>query len=211
MIAAAITAVPQIIKGISGMVQAGKGMRLRKKLVRPTEQANPLYQQNVALAEQMSKQGLPQQQYNNQLNNIQRNQAGVLARGLGGRNNLASILRASNDATNNLMSQDASARMNNQRFAFGQRGILANAQERAFAYNQKGKYEDDMNYANSLIGAGRQNTMGALDGLSSIGQQYLASQDGMGGGSSAGTTSDTNPYSRFSFNGSTIRPRNNKW
>lgn len=181
MIAEAITAVPQIIKGISGAFQAGKGMRLRKKLVRPTEVANPLYQQNVALAEQMARQGLPQQQYNNQLNNIQRNQAGVLARGLGGRNNLASVLRASNDATNNLVAQDATARMGNQRFAFGQRGILANAQERAFAYNQKGKYEDDMNYANSLIGAGRQNTMSAYDGLSTIGQQYMAGQEGMGG------------------------------
>ena len=181
-IGAIASAVPQVVKGISGIFQARKGNRLRKSLVRPTEVANPLYQQNVAMAEQMGRVGLPQEQYNNQLNNISRNQAGVLRRFGGSGNNLASILRASNDATNNLVADDSGARMNNQRFAFGQRGILANAQERAFAYNKKGRYEDDMNYANSLIGAGKQNQMSALDGLSTIGQQYMAGEQGGGYG-----------------------------
>ncbi len=192
LIAAGISAVPQLFKGISGLFQAGKGNRLRKSLVRPTEVVNPLYQQNVALAEQMGRTGLPQQQYNNALNNINRNQAGVLRRFGGSNQSLASILRGSNDATMNLDAQDAQARLGNQRFAFGQRGILAQMQDKAWNYNNVQKYDENMNYANSLIGAGKQNQNSALDGISTIAQNYMAGEQG-GGGQGGGQVQSSAP------------------
>jgi len=136
------------------------------------------------MAENMARTGLPQEQYNNQLNNIQRNQAGALGsfgRRGGATGSLASIVRAGNDATNNLVSQDAQARMQNQRFAFGQRGIMGQQRLAKWDWDKRQKYQENAQAASALQSAGRQNMMGALDGLSSLGQTAI--MGGMGGGS----------------------------
>lgn len=180
---AAIAAAPQIIQGIGGILGLGKGKRNAKKTTRPVEPVNPLFQKNVAMAENMARTGMPQQQYNNQLNNIQRNQAGALSRfgrNGGGTGSLASIVRAGNDATGNLNSQDAMARVNNQRFAFGQRAQLANEQNRVWDYNNKQRYEENAASNAQQIGSNKQNIMNSLTGLSQIGQLGMMNGGGQG-------------------------------
>ena len=180
----ALAALPSLVKGVSGIVQASKGRKLAKANVRPQYEIPKEFQQNVAMAENMARTGLPQEQYNNQLNNIQRNQAGALGsfgRRGGATGSLASIVRAGNDATNNLVSQDAQARMQNQRFAFGQRGIMGQQRLAKWDWDKRQKYQENAQAASALQSAGRQNMMGALDGLSSLGQTAI--MGGMGGGS----------------------------
>lgn len=177
-----ISAIPSVFQGIQGLFQVGKGNRLAKANIRPVEQVNPLIAKNAALAEQMGQNGMASQQYNNALNNIGRNQAGAYRQAaMGGNNNIASLLRAGNDATMNLDVKDQNDRLNNQRFAFGQRGQLAQEQNRVFDWNHKQKYREQAAAAAALQGAGRQNTMGAVNSLSQLGQYAMMGQNGGGG------------------------------
>lgn len=161
-----------LLKAGTGLWQTIKGNRIDKKNPFPVEQANPIFQKNVAIAENMARTGMPQQQYNNALNNIGRNQAGAI-RQLGRSANpsagLASVLRAGNDATINLDTQDANARLNNQRFAFGQRLNLAQEQNRVFDWNKRQKYLGLLAKSQGMIGAGMQNLMGGFNDATRIG------------------------------------------
>lgn len=181
----AAAAVPSLVKGVAGIFDIFGGKKRARNNVRPMAQVNENYLKNVALAEQMGRQGLPQQQYNLGLQNIQRNQSGVLgalSRSSNPNAGLQGLLRASNDATMGLDVQNANARLNNQRFAFGQRANLANEQQRVWDWNQKGRYLEEAQAAAQQIGSGKQNAFGALTDLSQLGQSAIAG--GIGGGAS---------------------------
>lgn len=182
---AAVAAVPSVVKGIAGLFGIGAGKRRARRNIRPTAEVNENYLKNVALAENMGRTGLPQQQYNRAFQNIGRNQASALntiSRSANPSAGVNSLLRSSNDAVLNLDMQDANARLNNQRFAFGQRANLAQDQQRVWNWNKRDKYLEEAQAAADEIGAGRQNAFGALDNLSVLGQQYLASEEGGGSG-----------------------------
>lgn len=179
--ALAAAAAPSLIKGIGGLFGIGAGKRRARRNIRPVAEVNENYLKNVALAENMGRTGLPQQQYNRSLQNIGRNQASAfntLSRSANPSAGINSLLRSSNDAVLNLDVQDANARLNNQRFAFGQRANLAQDQQRVFNWNKIAKYNEEAQAAAEQIGAGRQNSFGALTDLSQIGQQYLAAENG---------------------------------
>jgi len=179
--AAGISAIPSIIKGVSGLFQIGKGNRLAKQNVRPTQLVNENIAKNAAMAEQMANQGLPQAQYNQAIQGINRNQSGAYA-GLGRSANpsagLASLVRAGNDAVLGLTAADSQARIGNQRFAFGQRSALANEQKDVFNWNSKQKYIENAQAAAALQGAGRQNAFGGLSDLATIGQTVSTAGQG---------------------------------
>lgn len=129
------------------------------------------YKQNLAMANHMARVGMPQQQYDNQLNAISRNQAGGLQQ-LGMSANpgagLASIVRAGNDANNNLNAQDAAQRQNNQRYAIQQNGIMGQQQLAKQQYDKFDKYTENFNKAQALRGAsnaGMNNAVNSLSGL----------------------------------------------
>jgi len=168
-----------LAKGLTGIVQGLKARKLDKQNPFPTENANPIFQKNAAIAENMARTGLPQQQYNNALNNIQRNTAGVLTSfgRSGNKGGLASILRGSNDAVLNLDAQDANARMQNQRFAFGQRTNLAQEENRVFDWNKRQKFLMLKTQSEALKGAGMQNLMGAFNDTTQLGAMGLMGQN----------------------------------
>lgn len=166
----ALAAAPSVIKGVAGIADIIKGNKRAKGNKFPIEQVNAQLQQNAAIAQNMARTGLPQQQYNNSYNNIMRNQAGALssfARNPRG-NNLASLLRASNDATMGLDAADSSARMNNQRFSLGQNQVLANEQNRVWDWNNRQRYIQQAQSIAQQIGAGKQNAFGALEDRKSV-------------------------------------------
>lgn len=199
-IALAAAAVPSLVKGISGLLGIGKGNRMAKRNVRPVEQVNPLIAQNAAMAENMARTGLPQEQFNISNQGLQRNlSAGVrsLGRSANPSAGLASIVRAGNDAVLNLGAQDAQARMQNQRFAFGQRAQLANEQNRVFDWNQRRKFQENAQAASEQLNTGRQNAFGSLTDASMLAQSYFGSQDGQNGGDNGSFTQRYN--------------RNNSW
>ena len=173
--AALISAAPAALKGIQGLLQGAKGSKLAKKNIRPTYEIPQEFQQNLAIAENMGRVGLPQQQYTQGLQNIQRSQtAGLRQLGRMGRGgNVAGLARAGMDATLGLDVADANARMSNQRAAMGYRSQIGQQQLAKQQYDKFGRYEEDAAAAEALKGAGRQNVMGAFSDLSRVGLTYM--------------------------------------
>jgi hypothetical protein len=129
----------------------------------------------------MAQQGIPQQSYNNQVNAINRNQAGALmtlGRSANPGANLASIVRAGNDANNNLNAEDAMQRNRNTLALIQQRGILAQQKQNTFNYNYKDKYSENLAKSQALRGAETQNISGGLTDLGQIGSMYAMAQSG---------------------------------
>jgi hypothetical protein len=180
MAAQLLAAIPSVIKGVSGLIQSAKGKKLAKQNVRPTYEIPKEFQQNLAIAENMGRVGLPQQQYNQAQQNFQRNQAGALRQfgRMGNPRGLAGMVRAGNDATMNLDVADAQARLANQRAAMGYRGQMGQQQLAKQQWDRFGKYQENAAAASALMGAGRQNQMGALSELSQVGQLGMMGEEG---------------------------------
>ena len=181
--AALISAAPAALKGIQGLFQGAKGAKLAKKNIRPTYEIPQEFQQNLAIAENMGKVGLPQQQYTQGLQNIQRGQtAGLRQLGRMGRGgSVAGLARAGMDATLGLDVADANARMRNQQSAMGYRSQIGQQQLAKQQWDKFGKYGEQAAAAEALKGAGRQNVMGALSDLSEVGLTYMSNNAGGGG------------------------------
>jgi hypothetical protein len=175
--AALISAAPAALKGIQGLFQGAKGAKLAKKNIRPTYEIPQEFQQNLAIAENMGRVGLPQQQYTQGLQNIQRGQtAGLRQLGRMGRGgSVAGLARAGMDATLGLDVADANARMNNEGIAMGYRSQIGQQQLAKQQYDKFGKYEEQAAAAEALKGAGRQNVMGGLSDMANIGMTLIGS------------------------------------
>lgn len=180
----AIAAIPSVLKAGQGIMQGIKGNKLAKQNIRPTYEIPKEFQQNLAIAENMAKIGLPQQQYNQAQQNFQRNQANALRQfnRMGNPRGLAGIVRAGNDATLGLDVADAQARMSNQRNAMGYRSQIGQQQLAKQNYDKFMKFNEQADSAAALQGAGRQNVMGGLTELSQIGQMAMMNGSKMGGG-----------------------------
>lgn len=118
----------------------------------------------------MSQVGLPQQQYNNQLNNINQNQSAGISALNNSANpgaNIASVVRAGDNATGALNAQDAVARNNNMLQLLKQRQVLAQQKDKAWDWNYQQKYLGNLAKSQALQGAGNANLNGALNDASS--------------------------------------------
>ena len=186
-VAALISAAPAALKGIQGIFQGIKGKKMAKANVRPTYQIPTGFVKNVAESEAEARTGLPQQQYNRALQNIQRSQAANLRQigrtGRGG--SVAGLARAGMDATLNLDVADAEARARNRQMARGYRTQLSQQELAKQSYDKFAKYEEDAAAAEALMGAGRQNVMGGLSDAARVGMTYMAGQEGYGGDGSS--------------------------
>lgn len=185
-IGAGLAAAGSAAKGISGASQVRKGKKMLKKAKDPGFQIPEEYKTNLAQAEQMSRQGLPAEQYNLATTNIQRGtQAGL--RQLGRMSNpfagIAGLARGQSDALASLDAANAAARRQNLLGAMGARTQLAQAKLAQQQYAQQ-RYMDQVNQANAMIGAGRQNVAGALGGIANIGMGLATA--GMGSGQTMG-------------------------
>lgn len=167
--------IPSLVKGIQGIGQGIKGNKLAKQNKRPTYEIPKEFQQNLAIAENMGRIGLPQQEYNRAQQNFQRNQASALRQfnRMGNPRGLAGIVRAGNDATLGLDVADAQARMSNQRNAMGYRSQIGQQQLAKQNWDKMQLFGEKADAAAALQGAGRQNVMGELSELSQLGQMAL--------------------------------------
>jgi len=180
-----------------GAIGAGKqkreGRRMLASAVDPGYVIPDEFKKNVGEAENMARVGLPSEQYNLATTNIQRGtQAGL--RQLGRMSNpfagIASLQRGQNDALAGLDASNAAARRQNMLGAMNARSAMAGQKLAQQQYSQQA-YADQVNQANALIGAGRQNAAGALGSLGQFGMyQSLYGNSGQGRGSNtAGTKS----------------------
>lgn len=209
--AALIAAAPSVIKGVQGLFQGAKGRKLAKQNKRPTYEIPREFQQNLAIAENMGRVGLPQQQYNQAQQNFQRNQASALRQfgRMGNPRGLAGIVRAGNDAMLGLDVADAQARLQNQRNAMAFRTQVGQQQLAKQEWDKMRKFGENAEAASALMGAGRQNVMGALSELSQVGQMAMMTGSGGGKGVSANPTYNANfNPSQFMSNAGMSSPMN---
>lgn len=181
-----------VISGITGLIQKHKGNKLLKSLQYPTEELPAEYQQNQNLAQTMAATGLPSEQYNLAMKNIQRQQLMALRAAndrRGGLNVLPALLQGGNDATLKLDAANAQQRIANQRNLMTVNNQLGGLKRDIFDKNIRQKYMNDYSYAMSLKGIGNQNFVGGLDKLAAGGLGLLGTKksnnyagiDGTGG------------------------------
>lgn len=178
-------------KAISGASQVKKGKRALARAVDPGYEIPKEFERNLGQAEQMSKVGLPSEQYNLASTNIQRGtQAGLrqLSRMSNPFAGIAGLQRGQSDAFAQLDASNAAARRQNILQAMGARRELAGQKLSKQQYAQQG-YFDKVNQANAMIGAGRQNVAGGLSTIGNVGTSMV----GLGYNRNIPNTLNTNP------------------
>ncbi len=187
-----------LIKGGIGIFQNAKANKMLKKLQYPTMSVPSAIRENKVQAELDANVGLPSEQYNNAMKNIQRNQVNSLAYGANSRMGLG-LVSALNDNANNATAEldaaDAAARMSNKAALRGVNSELGNWQHQVWKNNVKDKYDRDYEYAMNLKGAGRQNTMSGVDSLAAAGLSF--GQSGGFKGNNAHTQVGNVPSSHY--------------
>lgn len=194
LIAAAAQAATQKINGnitmLIGGLQALKAKKLLKNLSYPTEQMPQEVLENQTIARTMANQGLPSEQYDKAMKNIQRQQMGAV-RAAGDRRGvlgaLSTIQQGSNDALEGLAGLDAEKRQQNQNTLMNVNNQVAGWKSQLYDVNVRSKYNRDYDYAMQLKGAGWQNLMKGLDKRSAAIPQLLGSAGSpLGGGGTGG-------------------------
>lgn len=157
-----------LVGGITGLFQRRKANKMLKSLSRPTYAIPEEITRSQKMAEMAAQEGLPSAQYNKAMQNIQRQQSNALAGATDRRSALMAlpkIQQAANDAALGLDVQDAQARMQNQRTLYGVSNTTAGYKNKQFEINQMQPYQQQRDYAMSLLGAGNQNFTGGIDKL----------------------------------------------
>ncbi len=163
---------------IGGLFKGGKARRQKREGRRLLAEAGDPDYVIPSEITQAAAEGLPQQQYDQAMKNIQRQQMQAISGAQDRRGGLASIGKIqdnTNNATLGLDVADAKARQQNQR-------TLAQYKDKAWDWNTRQRFERKYNYAQSLIGAGNQNAAGAFD--QAIGGIGMGANALLGGGMS---------------------------
>lgn len=175
----------------SGLISAGVGA-LQRHASNKWLAANPTpiegmpseVTQNQALAQGMAGQGLPSEQYNKAMQDIQRSQLLALRssqdrRGATGL--ISSVQGGTNDATVNLNARDAAMRVQNQRNLMAVNNQVAGWKHNLYNSNVRQPYNMNYKYRMGELGAGNANLVGGLDKIST-GAFKLAGSGYLGGG-----------------------------
>lgn len=156
-----------LVGGVTGLIQKGKAKRLLK-----AAGEQPLYNipqeilRNQKMAELGAAEGMPSQQYNNAMKNIQRSQTNALSGALDRKSALMALPRLqqqANDAYGNLDVQDAQMRRQNQQTLYNVGNTTAQYRDKAWNTNELQPWQRKYNYAQNLLGAGNQNLMSGID------------------------------------------------
>lgn len=174
-----------LVKGIVGKSQKNQGNKILSGLQYPTESVPGEEIQNQNLAQQQAGTGLPSDQYEQAMRNIQRQQL-VSIQGSqsrrGGLGSIAGIQQGTNDATLNLDTADAKQKIANQNNLMKVNNSLASWKDKVWQNNVKGKYNQQYNYGMGLVGQGNQNLVGGVDQSIAGGGQAAYGSGLYGGG-----------------------------
>ena len=168
--------IPLAVAAASAIYQGIKGAKQSRDAKKRQEEADAMNASNLADARRMALTGMPEAEYQRQLQNIYRNQSAALA-GLRDRRSAlagaANIQQATNDALSNLGAQDAQMRRQAEQTALGQANRIAADKGQQAAYERE--------YGQALTGAALQNVFNTAG----YGAMALS-----GSGSAAGTNND---------------------
>lgn len=197
-----VSALGSVLQGASQRRQARE---LEAQNQRPVYTPSPELAQNRALALQQSRVGLPEQVYNNQLNQIQQNFATGL-RQIGLRGNTAvnanSLVSGVNQSVQNLNALDAQAR---------QQGTLNLMQANtALSNERRGIFQDQLNQymfnAQNIASMRRAGTQNIFGGLGLLAQGALMGT--FNGNNNNSATTGANQVARNTVNPNTLQPLN---
>ena len=158
-----------LIGGVTGYLQKRKA----KKLLQAAGD-QPLYNipqeifRNQKQAELNAQEGMPSQQYNNAMKNIQRSQTNALSGALDRRSALMALPRLqqqASDAYGNLDAKDAAMRTQNQQTLYNVGNTTAQYRDKEWNTNKMQPWQRKYNYGMQLLGAGNQNFTSGLEKL----------------------------------------------
>lgn len=200
-IGAGISAASSLYGMYQGHQQKKAGEKALKNLNKPSyEIPKELYDQ-LSDAEKMDVEGLPAEQKKQFVQNLERSQQSALkasADRKGGLMGLQSSMQQETDAYTNLVSMDAAARkeseLRKQQAISQARAGIASAKERQFDIAQ-GDYQQQLQSAQAMQGAGMQNIMGGIQGLGSTALSLGSTMYKPGGGGAPSGSSMVNPGS----------------
>ena len=172
-----------------GLHQYFEGKKMEKGNKRPTYEIPPEIQQNLTASQHAALQGLPEEQKRQYLSNLQRSGAYALSQSSsrkGGLAGVASVNDQQNQGYSNLLSQDAGARMENQKAVYGMRQNMADYKDQAFQFNRVDPFYELQARAEAMKGAGIQN----------IGNSFQIAGGGQGSGGT-GTVQQQAPNRQY--------------
>lgn len=155
-----------------GAWQYFKGKQEEKNNPRPTYQIPDEIKQNLSQAQMMALEGLPAEQKQQYIQNLQRtsnfalNAMSSRKSGLAG---LSGLVQNQNDAYGNLLSQDSAARQQNRQMAMQQGQVMANYKDSAYQQNQSNPYYEKTAQAQAMQGAGLKNIFGGIQSAANYG------------------------------------------
>jgi hypothetical protein len=189
-----------LVSGITGYFQKRKA----KKLLQAAGE-QPLYNipqeilRNQKTAELNAQEGMPSQQYNNAMKNIQESQRNALSGAIDRRSALMAlpgIQRTTNSAYGNLDAQSAQMRRQNQQTLYNVGNTTAQFRDKAWNTNELQPWQRKYNYGMQLLGTGNQNFTGGLEKfLGGVGQTAFPSGINLGG--SKKTTPERDDFGAF--------------
>lgn len=189
-----------------GNKQKKAGEAALSKLKKPVYEIPKELYDNLSDAEKMQVEGLPAEQKKQFVQNTQRAQQSALkaqADRKGGLMGLQSAMQQETDAYTNLVSMDAAAtkesEIRKQQQIQNARGAIAGAKNTQFNV-QNQNYQQELQGAQGMIGAGQQNFMNGLQGLGSTALSLGAA--GVGGGGDAGGGGMTNLQNAYNASNS---------
>jgi len=191
-------AAPLIQTGF-GLSQYFKGKKAAADLVRPEYEIPPEIAQNMSAAQLQALEGLPAEQKQQYVENIQRGTQQAMGsltdRGLGVAG-AAGIFQQQSDAYRNLLGMDVQARQQAQGNLADARLTMAGYREKQQQINEFQPYQQDYLAAQAQMGAGMQNIGLGFGATINTGSQIMQNQADLaqleaqyGGGASGGGAS----------------------
>lgn len=191
------------IKGISGAVQKNRAHGLLNDLGdSPNESIPDEVYQNQAQAKLNANVGLPSEQYNQAMKNLQRQQLMQLKQANDRRGGLAVLAGGQQNYDDSLLKLDVAnsqARLQNQKTLYGINNNIAGWKDKVWGNNVRDKWNRKYQYAMSLLGAGNQNFTSGIDGVIGAGLEYAGGQNG-GGQSNGDIVKGISKMPRLGYN-----------
>lgn len=187
-----------LLSGVTGFFQRRQAKKALSKLIRPQYEIPNEILENQKKAEMAANEGLPSAQYNQAMQNIQRQQNRALTAASdrrGGLMALPGLQQQANDTQLNLDVKNAEQRLKNQQQLYGINSQVAGYRDKAWNINKMQPYERDYQYNMGLLGAGNQNLLSGADKL--LGGSGLLLSNGIGGRKRSMTTSNSNSPSYY--------------
>lgn len=199
--ALAVSTGVSIFKGIK---QNKAAKDLEKLNQRPDFQISEGTKNNLALARVAANEGLPEQVYNNYLNQLNLTTSSALRNNLlygRGNVNMNTVSRVRNEGIAELNAQDAEARRRNRRDLMDANQQLASEERKAFEWDAQ-QYQDRAKWAAELRQAGDENIMAGIGaGLSAVASGQLTGTSNQASSPTQGANITSTPQMGLSARG----------